>query len=51
MVMEYITMWLVAADIAFTLFVMAGVREIIKKLERGAEHERTSGCKGCGKAD
>lgn len=26
-------MWLVAADIAFTLFVMAGVREILKKME------------------
>jgi len=44
-------MWLVAADIAFTLFVMAGVREILKKMERRAEDERKTGCKGCGKAD
>ena len=34
MVMEYITMWLVAADIALTLYVLIGVREVLKKIEK-----------------
>lgn len=30
-------MWLVAADIALTLYVLIGVREVMKKIEKGEE--------------
>jgi len=32
--MEYMTVWLVVANIALTLYLMAGIREILKKMEK-----------------